>query len=145
MRLFLTFIAIVSTNNVFAQQISEPVVGSHVANNMNALSMVVSLLIVLAVIFVLALLLKRFNLVQNNHTELKVITSLMLGSKEKIVVVQVGEKQLLLGVTAQQISIISTLDKPICVENTASEQANLNVPSSLLNLFNKRNNAEHKK
>ena len=145
MRLLLTLISIVSTNSVFAQQISEPVVGSHVSNNMNALSMIVSLLIVLAVIFVLALLLKRFNLVQNNHTELKVITSLMLGSKEKIVVVQVGEKQLLLGVTAQQISIISTLDKPICVENTTAEQANLNVPSSLLNLFNKSNSAEHKK
>ena len=80
---------------------------------MDAMSMILSLLMVLAVIVVSAVILKRFQGVQHNLKGLKIVTSLHLGAKEKLVVVQSGDKQFLLGVTAQQITLLETLDEPI--------------------------------
>jgi flagellar protein FliO/FliZ len=88
-------------------------VGKHVAANMDAMSMILSLLMVLAVIVVSSMILKRFQGVRHTLNGLKIVTSLHLGAKEKLVVVQAGEKQLLLGVTAQQITLLETLDEPL--------------------------------
>ena len=88
-------------------------VGKHVAANMDAMSMILSLLMVLVVIVISAMILKRFQGVRHSINGLKIVTSLHLGAKEKLVVVQAGEKQLLLGVTTQQISLLETLDEPL--------------------------------
>lgn len=88
-------------------------VGKHVAANMDAMSMILSLLMVLVVIIISAVILKRFQGVRHSINGLKIVTSLHLGAKEKLVVVQAGEKQLLLGVTTQQISLLETLDEPL--------------------------------
>ena len=88
-------------------------VGKHVTANMDAMSMIMSLLMVLVVIVISAVILKRFQGVRHSINGLKIVTSLHLGAKEKLVVVQAGNKQLLLGVTAQQISLIETLDEPL--------------------------------
>ncbi|MBA6417472.1 flagellar biosynthetic protein FliO, partial [Colwellia sp. 6M3] len=88
-------------------------VGKHVTANMDAMSMILSLLMVLVVIVISAVILKRFQGVRHSINGLKIVTSLHLGAKEKLVVVQAGNKQLLLGVTAQQISLIETLDEPL--------------------------------
>jgi len=93
-----------------------PQVGKHVMANMDASSMILSLLMVLALIFISAIVLKRFNLTQQSSNQLKVIASLSLGAKEKVVVVQIGEQQLVLGVCPQQISLLKNLDKPIDIQ-----------------------------
>jgi flagellar protein FliO/FliZ len=88
-------------------------VGRHVMGNMDAGSMIVSLLLVLLAIVVAAWLLKKLQVGGSTVNGLKVVTSLNLGSKERLMVVQVGEKQLLLGITGQQINLLDTLDEPI--------------------------------
>jgi len=90
-----------------------PEVGKHVMANTDAGSMILSLLMVLALIFISALVLKRFNFTQQNSGQLKVVASLSLGVKERLVVAQVGEQQLVLGVTPQQITLIKSLEEPI--------------------------------
>lgn len=95
-------------------------VGKHVASNMDAMSMILSLFMVLAVIFVSALVLKRFQGVRQSINGLKVVTSMHLGAKEKLVVVQAGKQQLLLGVTAQQITLLETLDEPLMPSQESS-------------------------
>jgi len=90
-----------------------PEVGKHVMANMDAGSMIVSLLMVLALIIVSAFVLKRFNLTQQNSSQLRVIASLSLGAKEKVIVVQIGEEQLVLGVCPAQISLLKNLETPI--------------------------------
>ena len=93
---------------------AEVEVGKHVASNLNPLAMIASLLLVLGLIVVLAFVLKKLNITPMPQRKgIKVITSLHLSGKEKLVVVQVGEKQLLLGVTAQQINLLETLEKPL--------------------------------
>ena len=93
-----------------------PEVGRHVMANMNAGSMILSLLMVLGLIIISALVLKRFNLTQQSSNQLKVIASLSLGAKERVVVVQIGEQQVVLGVCPQQISLLKDLETPIDIQ-----------------------------
>lgn len=88
-------------------------VGKHANVNMDAASMLLSLLFVLGLILVSAWLLKKFNMVTKQNAAMKVVASLPLGAKERIMVVQVGEEQLLLGVSGQQVNLLKTLDEPL--------------------------------
>jgi flagellar protein FliO/FliZ len=87
---------------------------------MSLLQTLLGLVLVLGCIVLVAWLLKRSN---SFHTaasgQLKVIAGLPLGTRERAVLVQVGDKQLLLGVTSQQISLLHTLDTPINTEQPA--------------------------
>nr|WP_270049459.1 flagellar biosynthetic protein FliO [Thalassolituus pacificus] len=48
-----------------------------------------------------------------NNGKLKMVAVLPLGMKEKIAVIQVGSKQLLVGITPQQITTLAELDEPL--------------------------------
>ncbi len=109
-------------------------VGKHLNTNLDAMSMVLSLLLVLAAIIGSAMLLKRFQTSQQHVSGLKIITSLPLGNKERIVVVQAGEKQLVLGVTAQQITLLESLDEPL----TAAKETEIHGSHPLIKLLQKR-------
>ncbi|NMP32920.1 flagellar biosynthetic protein FliO [Thalassotalea sp. M1531] len=94
--------------------VDAPVVGKHVAsNNLDVVSMLLSLCAVLALIVVAASLLKKFQLGPVANKDLKVVTSLNLSAKERLVVVEVDKKQLLLGVTAHNISVLKELETPL--------------------------------
>lgn len=108
-----------------------PEVGKHVMANMNAGSMILSLLMVLALIIICAFILKRFNFTQQSASQLKVVTSLSLGAKERIVVIQAGEQQLLLGVTAQQVTLLDRLAEPLGDQTITSAA----LPKSVLSFL----------
>lgn len=115
-----------------------PEVGKHVMANMDAGSMILSLLMVLAVIFISAIVLKRFNVVQQNTNQLKMVANLSLGSKERIVVIQVAEQQLVLGVTPQQVTLIDRLDEPL----DTSSQSSLPMAGNVLAFLQKTNKTQ---
>ncbi|WP_125783318.1 flagellar biosynthetic protein FliO [Pseudoalteromonas rubra] len=75
-------------------------------------------LVVLAIIF-LALLVKRFNPNLGNSQDFKVIRSLPLGSKERLLVIEIDDKQHLLGVTPHSINYLYQLESPLEVTPTA--------------------------
>lgn len=109
----------------------QPEVGKHVMANMDAGSMILSLLMVLALIVICALILKRFNLTQHSASQLKLVTSLSLGTKERVVVIQAGKQQLLLGITAHQITVLERLAEPL-----STEQIDTNaLPKNILSLL----------
>jgi len=134
-----------STNNEITQTESKkkvphslntektPDVGKHVMANVDASSMILSLLMVLVLIIISALVLKRFNLTQQHSNQLKVVASLSLGAKERVVVVQIGEQQLVLGVCSQQISLLKGLEKPIDTHAGKS----LALPGNILSFLQK--------
>ncbi|MGJ8692221.1 MAG: flagellar biosynthetic protein FliO [Thalassotalea sp.] len=101
---------------------AEPAVGKHVGSNLDAATMILSLLMVLALIIASAYVLKKFNITAVQSEDLKIITSLALSTKEKLLVVQVGDKQLLLGVTSQQITLLETLETPLEVKAPVNQQ-----------------------
>lgn len=80
------------------------------------------LVIVLGLIVALAWLVSKTRGVQlaQGQGQLNIVASLPLGMKEKIAVIQVGEKQLLVGITPQQITTLAELDEPLPLANTSA-------------------------
>jgi len=79
-------------------------------------NMLGGLILVLILIFALAYIVRRFNLVPASSNVLKVVAATSLGQREKVVLVQVGDQQYLLGVTPQQINLIDKLETVVNTE-----------------------------
>ncbi|VAW93436.1 hypothetical protein MNBD_GAMMA23-2062 [hydrothermal vent metagenome] len=80
----------------------------------NYLQMILGLFGVVAFIFFIAWLAKRMGALNSSHSaNLKVVAGLNVGHREKIIVIQVMNKQLLIGVTQTNIQLLSELDEPI--------------------------------
>ncbi|ASU22764.1 flagellar biosynthetic protein FliO [Vibrio qinghaiensis] len=73
-----------------------------------------SLLFVIALILFLAWVLKRMRVPTfGNQKGLSIVRQLPVGTKERIVIVQAGEEQFLVGVTPQSVQLIAKLDAPL--------------------------------
>jgi flagellar protein FliO/FliZ len=78
------------------------------------LQITLSLLLILVIIFLAAFLLRRYAHINGAvNGQLKVIGGLALGQREKLVLVQVGKEQILLGVTTSKISKLHVLEEPL--------------------------------
>lgn len=83
--------------------------------------LVLGLIIVLICIVALAWIAKRFNRLQSTPDgSLRVLGGMSMGARERIVLVQVGAKQLLLGVAPGQINTLHVLDEPLDAVTDAS-------------------------
>ncbi len=79
------------------------------------------LLLVLGIIVLFAWLIKRTNRFQATaNGEMKIIAGLSLGPRERAVLIQVGEQQILVGVTPQQVQTLHILETPVSTEQTKS-------------------------
>ncbi|TNH83793.1 flagellar biosynthetic protein FliO [Aeromonas sobria] len=84
------------------------------ANAPNLSSWLLSSLMVIGLILVLGFLLKKSKLATAmGGGQMRVIASLPVGYKEKLLVVKVGEQQLLVGVTPQQVNFLCRLEEPL--------------------------------
>ena len=80
----------------------------------NLLQTLFGLLLVLALIVAMAWLMKRSQQWHGiGEQQFKVIAALPLGPREKVVLLQVGEQQLLLGVTPQNVNLLTALEQPL--------------------------------
>lgn len=78
------------------------------------ISLTLGLLAIVGLIFALAWLVKRMgqgSFVNNHH--LKMLAVMPLGTRERLVIVQAGEQQLLLGITASQINTLHVFPEPV--------------------------------
>lgn len=64
---------------------------------------------------------RRFNVAHTGNGDLKVVASMVAGTKERIMVVEVGDEQYLLGITSNNISHLATL--PTHIEPRKNEMA----------------------
>jgi flagellar protein FliO/FliZ len=81
------------------------------------LGSVLALVMVLLLIVALAWVLRRLQFSSMGRTgPIRIIASTALGLKERLVLVEIGEQQLLLGVTTSEISLLQRLETPIDVE-----------------------------
>jgi flagellar protein FliO/FliZ len=92
---------------------------SHIAS---FASMIGGLIVVIAIIFVLAYIVKRLNLVPSQHSIIKSVAVTALGQKEKVVLIEVNGQQYLLGITSQQITLIDKLAEKVTVESETFAQ-----------------------
>jgi flagellar protein FliO/FliZ len=79
-------------------------------------SMLGGLILVLLLIFILAYLVRRFNLVPSSQGVLKTLAVTPLGQREKLVLVEMAGQQYLLGVTSSQVTLIDKLAEPVTVD-----------------------------
>ena len=77
------------------------------------LPMLSGLLVIVAFILVIAYVAKKFNLAPGHNKAFKLVTSLSLGGRERIVVIEVQGQQHTLGVTPQSINYLFKLDKSL--------------------------------
>lgn len=81
-----------------------------------------SLVLVLLIIFFSAWLLRRYGRAPGvANGSLKVVGALSVGQRERIMLLQVGKEQILVGVTTSKISTLHRLQEP--VETTAKPEA----------------------
>ena len=74
--------------------------------------MVVGLMVVLGMIFVLAWMAKNhmgFN--PSSNSDLKPLAGILVGQKERVVLVKVGDRQVLIGVAPGQINLIHVIER----------------------------------
>lgn len=102
----------------FAEKTSEDVVGSPDVTA-SLLKVTGGLLLVLLAIFGSAWVYKRFgNMTPIATNDLKIIGGVSMGQKERVVLMQVGEEQILLGVSPGRIERLHVLAKNIEVKET---------------------------
>lgn len=99
-----------------AQQVVSPVVPSIPVSPISLggmFQMLLGLLLVLAAVAATAWLLKRFSLGQNvMGGAVRVVGGVALGQRERLVLVEVGETWLLLGVAPGQVTTLHTMPRP---------------------------------
>lgn len=129
----------VASQSVVAQQVVSPVTASQPNSNpyyQNAngnspqigsgghlLNVTLGLMLIIGLIFGLSWFVKRFSQGPfSGNSHLKIIATMPLGTRERIVLIDAGGQQLLLGITSTHINTLHTFDIPI-----ATNQSDINT------------------
>ncbi len=81
--------------------------------------LMLGLVIVLSFLLVTAWVLRRGGVITGNSGVIRIVAQTPVGTRERLVLIQVGEQQLLVGVTAQQIQLLHTLVEPVVMPSQA--------------------------
>ncbi len=92
---------------------AEPVASTPPSNQVEIVSWLMSLALVLVTIFVCAWILKKTRLNQFSAGQAKVVSNLTLGARERVTVVEIGGQQYLLGITQHSINLLDKLETPL--------------------------------
>lgn len=109
----LLFISLLFSGVSWASEVATP---SPVATSYSPagqiIKMVVGLIVVLVMIFALAWLAKNYmGFNPSSNPALKPLAGLLVGQKERIVLVKVGDRQILIGVAPGQINLLHLIEK----------------------------------
>jgi flagellar biosynthetic protein FliO len=111
-------------------------------NPANIIQMLFALCLVLGLIVALAWLVKRFGLIQApSSLSMRVLSSLSLSGKERVVLVEVGEQQFLIGVSPGRVSRLHTFDEAV-VSDRESPTA---LPGALQSFLSRASTVESSK
>lgn len=83
--------------------------------------LLLGLLLVVGLIFFLAWVFRRANLVPGQSAGMRVVASVALGPRERAVLVQCGDKQLLLGVASGSVNLLAQFDEPVITPGVAAQ------------------------
>ena len=83
-----------------------------------------ALIAIVVLICVIGWLVKRFSGLSPHRSQfLKTIAVMPLGSRERIAVIEVGQRQIVVGITPSQITTLLELDKPLDIPPAGGEFA----------------------
>ncbi len=83
------------------------------------LSAILGLIAVIALIFLVAWFVKRFSGITMGHQQqqLRIVSAISVGTRERIALIEVADKQLLVGITQQNINLLHSFDEPVVNKN----------------------------
>ena len=111
-----------------------PMAGSDIAGQLGQL--LLGLLLVIGLIFLLAWLLRRMQkLAPRGGQVIKLLATQALGPRDRLVLVQVGNEQVLLGLSAGRITPLHVLKEPVHLAD--AEQATPEFAQRLMELMGK--------
>ncbi|SFF96929.1 flagellar biosynthetic protein FliO [Neptunomonas qingdaonensis] len=87
------------------------------------MQMLLGLALVVVVILLLAWALRRVSNLHQSHQKMKIVSSLSLGTRERAVLIEVGDRQLLLGVAAGHVSLLESFPEKVISTAPKSEFA----------------------
>ncbi len=94
-----------------------PVVGGS-----ELLSMGLSMVVVVAAILILGWFYSRSRFAGSGATDvINVVATRALGPKERLMIIEVGEQQLLVGMTANAVQMLHVFDTPVRVDTTPAD------------------------
>ncbi len=106
----------------------------------------IALAMVVALIYAIAWFIKRKQGVHGlSNIPMKTLGVLPMGVKEKIILVEVGGKQILLGMTASSINTLATFDEPIVEEKHHSVSSFSQKLKDILSQQDKKQDSELEK
>lgn len=107
----------------------------------NYFQMFFGLFIIVLLIFAMAWVMRRMGRINGTGTShLKVISGVSVGQRERIVLVQAGETQLLVGVAPGQVRTLHIMDEPV-TESTLAPTAGTGFSEKLHAAIKKRSKA----
>lgn len=113
-----------------------------VLSSANVLQIIFSLLLVLAVVVAIAWLLKRIGQPLQGTRQLKIVSGVAVGQRERVVVVEIGDTWLVLGVAPGNVRTLHTLPKnELPPSGSESGDADNKFQSWLKQMMEKRNAA----
>ena len=90
-----------------------PVATESIIGTDSMAKMITALLLVLVIIILCSWLLKRFSILPSTTSnQLKVVAATGVGQRERVVIVEIGDTWLVLGVAPGQVRTLHTMDKP---------------------------------
>ncbi len=107
---------------LFAYSSASVPVAAPVSYASSMIQVIFALGLVLALIVAAAWLVRRFSLLPRAAGgQLRVVSGLMVGQRERVVIVEVRDQWLVLGVTSQHVNLLSTLQKPVDAQATQAD------------------------
>lgn len=117
---FLVVLLVLMTAPAIAQEVAPAVSPSSLFTGDYLLQVIGSFVVVILLLIGVLVMLRRFNGVSSQMSgNMRVISSVGVGQRERVVLVQVGEEQILVGVGPGNVRKIHAFDAPV-VEPTAS-------------------------
>ena len=87
-------------------------------NSADWLKAILGLMAVVALIFAIAWFVKRFTgLAVSNQQQMRIVSAIPVGTKERIALIEVADKQLLVGITQHNINLLHSFEEPVVNKN----------------------------
>ena len=133
---------VLSTSTLSNPALSNPMSSSYL------IQLILGLVVVILCVVALAWFAKKMNKFNSSSDEsIKIISAISMGTREKVVLLQVGEEQLLVGVSPGNINKLHTLNTPVISTNAnpvdkgfADKFKNIMADASASTTNHKKNN-----
>jgi flagellar protein FliO/FliZ len=118
---FSFYLLLLLASEVYGAEVAPQVAGLEVVSSGYLLQLMSGLLFIVVLIFALAWMMKKMRLTQSAHHGLiQIVSSISVGQRDRIALIQVGDEQILVGITPGRIEKLYTLKNALKLDQKTS-------------------------